>query len=264
MNISQNGLNLIKEFEGCILQSYDDYDEQIIGEGGNYRGTLTIGYGHIEGVYKGQIITQDEAEEMLRCDMVRYAEQTQEVLNDTPVPFAINQNVFDALVSFAYNLGQGNLRTLLKDGTRDKQTVADMMLEYRNKGSQWEQGLLRRRQAERELFLDGNSQSINLVPVKATGKVAELQELSNVIKGTNLLVDNDFGDCTDEATSQLPLLSLGSSGALVVWVQLRLGITPDGKFGEQTKKAVEHWQSYHDLEVDGIVGYNTYKSLATA
>ena len=63
MFISERGLELIKSFEGCILQSYDDYDEKIINEGDTVRGTLTIGYGHIEGVYKGQIISLSEAEE---------------------------------------------------------------------------------------------------------------------------------------------------------------------------------------------------------
>lgn len=160
MNISQKGLDLIKHFEGCILQSYDDYNDKIINKGENVRGTLTIGYGHVEGVYKGQTITQQEANEMLANDMVRYAKETQDVLDSINVPFEVTQNVFDALVSFEYNNGKGGLRTLLADGERDKQTVADMMLEYRNRGSVWEQGLLRRRQAERELFLLDGSESI--------------------------------------------------------------------------------------------------------
>ncbi|MBE6051857.1 MAG: lysozyme, partial [Clostridium sp.] len=45
MRISQKGINLIKEFEGCILQSYDDYNDRIVNAGDNVRGTLTIGYG---------------------------------------------------------------------------------------------------------------------------------------------------------------------------------------------------------------------------
>ena len=158
MFISERGLELIKSFEGCILQSYDDYDEKIINDGDTVRGTLTIGYGHIEGVYKGQIISLSEAEEMLKNDMRKYCAEVEEVLRSIAVPFEINQNVFDSLVSFEYNLGQGNLQTLLANGTRDKMKVANKMLEYINKGSQWEEGLLRRRKAERELFLsDDNS-----------------------------------------------------------------------------------------------------------
>ena len=60
MFISEQGLNLIKQFEGCILQSYDDYNDRIVNSGDSWRGTLTIGYGHIEGVYAGQKITKQQ------------------------------------------------------------------------------------------------------------------------------------------------------------------------------------------------------------
>ena len=74
-------------------------------------------------------------EEMLKNDMRKYCGEVEEVLRSITVPFEINQNVFDSLVSFEYNLGQGNLQTLLANGTRDKMKVANKMLEYINKGT---------------------------------------------------------------------------------------------------------------------------------
>ena len=61
MKISENGINLIKEFEGCKLQAYDDGT-----------GTYTIGYGHIRGVKKGQTIPQSLADYYLQEDIIRY------------------------------------------------------------------------------------------------------------------------------------------------------------------------------------------------
>ena len=153
MFISEEGLNLIKKYEGKINYSYDDYNDKIVMPGDNVIGTLTIGYGHIEGVYPGQYLTDQQCEELLRSDMIEYCRQVDYELNRIVVPFEINQNVYDALVSFDYNCGSGSLATLLANGTRSKIQVADMMLEYRNKGTVWEYWLLLRRTEERELFL---------------------------------------------------------------------------------------------------------------
>ena len=101
--------------------------------------------------------------------------------------------------------------------------------------------------------------------VQATGKVAELQGLCNSILGTNLKIDNIWGSNTDRAVRKLPLCGLPYvQRELTKWIQLRLGLVPDGIFGQKTKEAVIAWQYSHGLSVDGIVGYNTYKSLALA
>jgi len=103
------------------------------------------------------------------------------------------------------------------------------------------------------------------VTEKATGKVAELQGLCNAILGTNLVIDNIWGNNTDGAVRKLPLCGLPYvQRGLTTWVQLRLGTVADGIFGQKTKEAVIAWQYSHSLSVDGIVGYNTYKSLALA
>ena len=264
MFISEQGLNLIKAFEGCILQSYDDYNDKIVNSGDSVRGTLTIGYGHIEGVYKGQIISLCEAEEMLKRDMIKYCNQVDEVINDTNIPFTITQGVYDAFVSFDYNLGQGCLITLLANGTRDKQTVADMMLEYRNKGSQWEQGLLRRRQAERELFLT-DGEVVNNTSTQATTDniYLQLQRELNAQgfkdkNGNTLVEDGIPGKLT---LSACPVVRKGASGNVTTWIQLRCGAVPDGIFGTDTENAVKYMQHKWGLEEDGVVGPQTWSKL---
>lgn len=268
MRISQRGINLIKEFEGCILQSYDDYDDSIVNQGDTVRGTLTIGYGHIEGVYKGQVISQEEADRMLIEDMVRYSDQVQEVINEGTISFQVNQNQFDALTSFDYNCGQGSLRTLCRN--RDANTVADMLLEYRNKGSQWEAGLLRRRKAERSLFLDGNcdSQEGPVIEAAATNVGAvnqKVKELQNICceYGNNIEADGIWGPKTEEAVHKLPLCGLPyTTPSITKWVQLRLGLTVDGIFGNQSYEATVEFQKSHGLDPDGVVGFNTLKTMA--
>ena len=260
MQISDKGINLIKQFEGCILQSYDDWNNKIIYGGDRVRGTLTIGYGHVEGVYRGQVITQQQADEMLRQDMIRYSNETQAVLDSINVPFEITQNVFDALVSFDYNLGSGCVKTLLANGTRDKQTVADMMLEYRNKGSQWETGLLRRRKAERELFLKNGNEGT----VVQNNLIADLQAECNKQGFSNQVVDGIFGTNT---LNGCPTLKQGARGNITKILQEKLVLLGystngvDGIFGSGTQNAVVNFQRDNRLSADGIVGKNTWTAL---
>ena len=215
MRISQKGIDLIKKYEGCILQSYDDYSNQIVNAGDIYSGTLTIGFGHTENVYAGQTITEDQANEMLISDMVKYSEEVQEVINEGTITFEYTQNMFDALVSFDYNLGQGNLRTLCRN--RDKQTVADKMLLYINPGSVWEKGLLKRRQAERDLFLSDSEKTENTPQAASQNIYSQLQTLLNYYcfkdkKGNYLKVDGIPGELT---LSACPLLKKGTKSLLV-------------------------------------------------
>ena len=138
MKISEKGLNLIKEFEGCQLNAYKCPSH-----------VWTIGWGHTGDVYEGQSITQEEADSLLINDMVEYEGY---VNNCNNLTFTPNQNQFDALVSFAYNCGNGSLNTLVQN--RDSSTVADKLLLYINGSDGVLQGLVRRREAERTLFLN--------------------------------------------------------------------------------------------------------------
>ncbi len=142
MRVSENGLSLIKRFEGCRLTAYAD-----IG------GVWTIGWGQTgPDVVKGLTITQAQADARLQQTVDEFATG---VLNALSVP--VNQNQFDALVSFAYNIGLSAFRssTLLKL-LNDKTSVSVVAAEF----SKWNkvdgkpiEGLSRRREAEKKLFL---------------------------------------------------------------------------------------------------------------
>ena len=89
MRTSQNGINLIKQFEGCRLRAYQCA-----------AGVPTIGYGHTAGVKMGQTITQVQAESYLKDDLMKYETKVMKYYDK----YRFNQNEFDALVSFAYNI----------------------------------------------------------------------------------------------------------------------------------------------------------------
>lgn len=132
MKISQEGINLIKCFEGCRLTAYRCP-----------AGILTIGYGHTGDVQEGQTITQDYAETLLRQDLITY-----ELKVDKYNPrYTWRQNEFDALVSFAYNIG--SIDQLTASGTRSRKEIAEKMLLYNKAGGKVLAGLKRRREAER-------------------------------------------------------------------------------------------------------------------
>lgn len=138
MKTSQKGINLIKAFEGLSLTAIRLQGEQY----------YTIGYGHYgKEIKAGQRITTEEADRLLRADLEKFEEWA-----NTIPEFAPNQNQFDALVSFTYNLGPGNLQRLCKGRTAEQ--VAAHMTAYINSGSDiFREGLLRRRTMEQELFL---------------------------------------------------------------------------------------------------------------
>ena len=100
MKTGNKGIELIKHFEGCELEAYKCP-----------AGVWTIGYGHIKGVKEGMTITESQAEEMLKSELNEY-----EGYINNLVTAELNQNQFDAMVSWVYNLGGGNLKasTLLK------------------------------------------------------------------------------------------------------------------------------------------------------
>lgn len=88
---SKEGMELIKSFEGCRLKAYQDV-----------AGIWTIGYGHTGNVRPGMSITQEQAETFLRADLKKF----EQCINRC-VAVPLTQNMFDALVSFTYNVGTG-------------------------------------------------------------------------------------------------------------------------------------------------------------
>ena len=139
MQVSKAGLDLIKQFEGLYLKAYRCP-----------AGVPTIGYGHTAGVAMGQTITQQQADDYLRRD-VRQFERAVARLVTVP----LTQGQFDALVSFAFNLGEGalaqsTLLRMLNDG--DYAGAAAQFERWNKAGGRVLPGLVRRRAAERALF----------------------------------------------------------------------------------------------------------------
>lgn len=140
MEISEKGIDLIKEFEGLELVSYLCPAK-----------VWTIGYGHIKGVEEGMEWTEEQAEEALREELLGFCKYVEEYVK---VP--LNQNQFDALVSWTYNLGPTNLKqsTMLKvlnEGNYDE--VPEQIKRWNKARGQVLNGLVRRREAEAEMFV---------------------------------------------------------------------------------------------------------------
>ena len=143
MTPSKKCYDLIKEFEGCKLEAYPDP--------GTGAEPITIGVGHTGGVKLGDVITQEQADEYLVNDVAYSAKAVNQMVSEK-----ITQNQFDALVSFAFNLGTGNLRnsTLLKKLNKDDfENAANEFLKWDMASGHQMAGLTRRRKAERALFL---------------------------------------------------------------------------------------------------------------
>ena len=141
MNISQNGIDLIKEFEGCRLEPYLCAAN-----------VLTIGYGHTKDVVENMRISEDTAESLLKDDLRVFEDDVTRLVE---VPLL--QNQFDALVAWTFNLGAGNLKssTMLKVLNEGKYAeVPEQMRRWNKAAGKVLHGLVRRRTAESLLFED--------------------------------------------------------------------------------------------------------------
>jgi lysozyme len=140
MQSSQRGIDLIKSFEGLRLKAYRDAV-----------GILTIGYGHTgREVTDGLAISQMQAEDLLRGDLMRFEDGVRQHAG------AATQNQFDAMVSLAFNVGVtafANSTLVRKHRGRDFDGAADEFLRWNRAGGRPLPGLIRRRQAERRLYL---------------------------------------------------------------------------------------------------------------
>ena len=139
--IKKKGIALIKKFEGCELTAYQDCV-----------GVWTIGYGWTKPVNgkkicKGMKITQKQAEKLLVDGLESYIDN----VNKYHAKYNWNQNQFDALVCFAYNIG--SIDKLTANGTRTNKEIAAKILEYNKASGKVLNGLTARRKAERALFL---------------------------------------------------------------------------------------------------------------
>ena len=143
MRVSEAGMRLIKESEGCVLKAYPDP-----ATGGE---PFTIGYGSTGShVYPGKVITQAEADRLLDEDVDLFERGVNRLVN-----VDLTQGQFDALVCFAFNLGLGALQqsTLLKLlNAGDYEGAAKQFARWDKAAGKVMAGLTKRRQAESELF----------------------------------------------------------------------------------------------------------------
>lgn len=212
MGISQNCIDLVKKYEGCKLTAYKCP-----------AGVWTIGYGHTAGVKQGQTITQKQAEDFLRSDLGAFESKVMKY----NTKYFWTQNELDALVSFAYNVG--SIDQLTANGTRTKKQIAEKILAYNKGGGKVLAGLVRRRQEEQKMFLNGSS-----VVIASNGR--------------ETLQMYDKGD--DVIYLQKKLKEMGYPVGSI-----------DGTFGVKTFECVKAFQVNRGLTVDGIVGSKTWEAL---
>lgn len=142
MRISEAGIVLIKKYEGLRLAAYKCP-----------AGKWTIGYGHTYNVKPGDKITEQDAEDLLLEDI-----QNSELhVNSYNPMYHWSQIEFDALVSFTFNCGSGNLYKLLKGGKRSRDEIASAILLYNKSNGAPLDGLTKRRKEEQLLFLFGRA-----------------------------------------------------------------------------------------------------------
>lgn len=136
------GKALIKDFEKCVLTAYDNND-----------GMITIGWGHAEPKGNTNLVagvtrwSQAQADSTFESDLKKY----EKAVNDY-FTRSFNQNQFDAMVSFTYNLGVGVFANDGWDRNASNEYILASLPKYINKGSAHEPGLVRRRNAEIALF----------------------------------------------------------------------------------------------------------------
>jgi lysozyme len=140
-------IDLIKRFEGCRLSAYPDP-----GTGGD---PWTIGYGHTgPEVHRGLVWTQGQADAGLALDVARFSDKVEGLVGTA----ATTQGEFDALVSFAFNVGAGNLASstlLRKHKAGDKAGAAVEFGKWTHAAGKVLPGLVTRRKAEAALYLGG-------------------------------------------------------------------------------------------------------------
>lgn len=208
MKISEAGIDFIIGFEGfsakaCKCVSTEKY--------------YTIGYGHYGAdVKKDDKITKEEARKLLEADLLSFEKKVSKY--DSKYDF--NQNEFDALVSFAYNVG--NIDQLTANGTRSRDKIAECMLRYNKSGGKVLNGLTKRRKAERDLFLtkvfasyyskyNGSSTSIDIV-LKSIG--VESKYIGSWTCRKPIATKNGISNYTGTIEQNLKLISRAKNGKL--------------------------------------------------
>ena len=229
MKVSNDCINLIKKYEGCRLKAYKCPS-----------GKWTIGYGSTSGIKQGMTITQSQAENLLKQDLVRFEKN---VMKFDGI-YHWTQPEYDSLVCFAFNIG--SINSLVENGKRLKKDIPNKMLEYNKAKNASGQlvplaGLTKRRQDERALFLSsskgGENMSTSYVVLKLGSNGFEVRKLQSKLSsiGYSLTVDGDFGISTERVVIQFQK-DVGFVGKDV-----------DGVVGKKTWKMLDEIKVYSKL-----------------
>ena len=211
--LSANGAQMIKRFEGVRLKAYKASPRE------KY---YTIGYGHYGAdVSCGMTISQTRADELFNHDIQKFVNYVNNKAY-CPKTEQLNQNQFDALVSFCYNLGPNGLKQLCGNYTIEQ--IGNRIPLFNKCGGQVLKGLVQRRVQEQKLYRT---------------------PCSNV-KNTTQKTESEWYN--------MPTIRRGSNGKAVKIWQVIIGITADGNFGGGTESATRSWQKAHGLTGDGVVG----------
>ena len=208
MKISEKGIELIKNFESfspnaCKCLPTEKY--------------FTIGFGHYGAdVKENQKITIKQAEELLHSDLEKFEKK----VNKYNSTYNFNQNQFDALVSFCYNVG--NIETLTANGTRTIKEISEKILAYNKSGGKVIKGLTNRRKKEQELFNTpcdntyypkylGNSTNLDMI-LKSIG--VNERYLYFPSRRKTLAKKNGINNYNGSLNQNLKLIELSKSGKL--------------------------------------------------
>ena len=205
MRISEHGIQTIKNFEGLSLKAYRCP-----------AGVWTIGWGSTAGVTAGMTITLAQAEDMLRAEVERFEKAVNRLVE---VP--LSQNQFDALVSFAYNVGDGalarsTLLRLLNQGDYD--AVPGQLARWTHGGGRVLPGLVKRRRMEGELWMSPAAQIYEIEEPMA-------QDVTEEPVGSNVMLEMIIGLARHLVTGAGGLTAASSGGdasAPATWLGLAI------------------------------------------
>ncbi len=207
MDISQNGINLIKKYEGLRLTAYKPVSTE------KY---YTIGYGHYgSDVRQGMEITEAQADEFLKKDCQSAVKAV------SALGKAFNQNQFDALVSFAFNCGSGNLKKLCNG--RSMEEIGDKIILYNKAGGKVLNGLVKRRKDEQALYRKAcESESATKYYQRYTGTTDSIVEALQALKADSsfsyrkkIAKANGISSYTGTAVQNMIMLRLLKEGKLI-------------------------------------------------
>lgn len=171
MTTSKQGIELIKLFEGFRSKAYKAVSTE------KY---YTIGYGHYGAdIKRGQTITAAEGEQILVNDLKKFEAK----VNEYSSRYNFNQHEFDALVSFAFNIG--SINQLTDSGKRSRADIRAHWLEYNKSGGKVIKGLTTRRTKELELFnTPVTADTVKTADTGADKVNSKLAELDKLVRDT--------------------------------------------------------------------------------